>query len=81
MPKNRFLVLYDYGQGGVWAYLLADSAGYVSSHFPQLQIHDSPPAWMNASDLRRIAATMTIDAEDWKHPFLSALGPKPRRGS
>ena len=77
MAKTKFLVLYDYGQGGVWAYLLADSPRYIATHFPQLQIHDKPPAWMKASDLARIGATMTIDAEDWKHPFLSALAPKP----
>ena len=75
LGKLRFLVLYDYGQGGVWAYLLADSREYVREHFPQLEIHDQPPSWMSAADLERVDRTMTIDAEDWKHPFLSALKP------
>ena len=76
MSKTRFLVLYDYGQGGVWAYLLADSRDYIRDHFPQLVIHDEPPSWMSVRDLARVGETMTIDATDWQHPFLSAFKPK-----
>ena len=32
--RRSFLVLYDYGQGGVWAYLLADSAEQIQTRFP-----------------------------------------------
>jgi hypothetical protein len=76
MSKKRFLVVYDYGQGGVWAYLLAESSEYLRRHFPQLAVHDQPPSWMSAADLEHVARTMTIDAENWEHPFLSALHPK-----
>ena len=73
MSKKRFLVLYDYGQGGVWAYLLAESREYVREHFPGLTIYDVPPAWMSAKDLERVSKAMSIDAEDLRHPFLAAL--------
>ena len=71
--KTKFLVLYDYGQGGVWAYLLADSADRIQQEFPALRLYDKPPAWMTSDDLEKLAATMTIDIANREHPFLAAL--------
>jgi hypothetical protein len=70
---GKFLVLYDYGQGGVWAYVIADSAEDIRRAFPALSVHDKPPAWMKAEDLDALSASMTIDIADRHHPFLAAL--------
>jgi hypothetical protein len=41
----EFLVCYDYGQGGVWRYLLADSRDAVIAEYPMLTVFDSSPPW------------------------------------
>jgi uncharacterized protein YjbI with pentapeptide repeats len=76
--KKRHLVLYDYGQGGVWAYLTSDSRRQITEGYPQLHIYDKPPEFLLEADLIRIAATMTVDIADHEHPFLRALR---RRGT
>jgi hypothetical protein len=34
--KREYLVLYDYGMGGVWAYLTAENEDQIRERFPQL---------------------------------------------
>jgi hypothetical protein len=67
---TKYLVLYDYGQGGVWAYLVADSAEQIRREFPALRVYDEPPNWMKPGDLD---AVITIDIANREHPFLAAL--------
>jgi len=71
--RRRYLVLHDYGQGGVWAYINADSRSDIARAYPQLEIYDKPPEFLYEADLMRIAATMTIDLADREHPFLREL--------
>lgn len=71
--KSKFLVLYDYGQGGVWAYLLADSADEIRRAFPALRVFEQPPQWMKQQDLDAVNKSMTIDVAHRAHPFLVAL--------
>lgn len=71
--KRPHLVLYDYGQGGVWAYILAASAQIIKEKFPQLSIYDKPPKWMTAADVDDIKKKMTIDIDDESNRFLASL--------
>jgi hypothetical protein len=71
--KKKFVVLYDYGQGGVWAYLLAESADEINREFSALRVYEEPPTWMRAADLEGIERSMTIDIGDREHPFLAKL--------
>jgi hypothetical protein len=45
--KRRFLVVYDYGQGGAWAFLLARSASEIERKFPELKVVKRRPGWMS----------------------------------
>jgi hypothetical protein len=45
--KRLYLVLYDYGQRGVWAYVLAASKAEITEKFPELSIVDEAPSWMS----------------------------------
>ena len=78
--RKPFLVLYDYGQGGVWAYLLADSFEQIRTEFPQLRVYDQPPEWMDRAELDAIRTSMTIDIDSREHPFLSALAKTSQSG-
>jgi hypothetical protein len=73
MTKSEFLVGYDYGTGGVWAYLLADSLDEVSKRYPELQVISEKPSWMFDDEERRIRDRMTIDIDDESNEFLAAL--------
>jgi hypothetical protein len=71
--KKKFLVLYDYGQGGVWAYLLAESADEINREFPALRAYEEPPTWMRAAELGGIERSVAIDIGDREHPLLAKL--------
>jgi len=77
--KHPYLVLYDYGQGGVWAYILAESKAQIRNTFPDLVVHDEPPKWMSAEELDSIRKKMTIDIADDHSRFLSRLLRKEER--
>ena len=71
--RKDFLVVYDYGAGGAWAVLLADSPAQVRERFPELRIVTERPAWLTRQEERRLRERMTIDVDDTDHPFLAAL--------
>jgi hypothetical protein len=71
--RQDFLVVYDYGMGGAWAVLRADSPEQVRERFPELQIVTQRPAWLTSSEGRLLREWMTIDVEDTDNPFLAAL--------
>lgn len=41
-----FLVAYDYGMGGLWGIVLANTADEILGRYPELVIVDSRPGWM-----------------------------------
>ena len=44
---TEFLVVYDYGQGGVWAIVRAESPADVRALFPELTLVTDRPSWMS----------------------------------
>ena len=39
------LVCHDYGQGGVWLYLEAETKSAIADKYPALTVLDAPPSW------------------------------------
>jgi hypothetical protein len=37
-----YLIAYDYGQGAVWAYIEAESAGQIIERFPDCKVFETP---------------------------------------
>jgi hypothetical protein len=64
--KSRFLVVYDYGQGGVWAFVWARSVDEVHEKFRDLQVVDSMPSWLTGDQLAVTEQRMTFDIDDMK---------------
>ena len=52
--RREFLTVYDYGQGGVWTLLLADSAHQIRDRYPELKVVTHPPGTMTDEELERI---------------------------
>ncbi len=40
-----FLACYDYGMGGVWLYVEAESTSELVRRYPALTAFDEPPGW------------------------------------
>lgn len=50
--KRRFLTIYDYGMGGVWQYVHAESTEEITAKYPALEIVNELPAAMKDLKLR-----------------------------
>ena len=58
--KSEYLVAYDYGMGGLWAYVRAESEAEILAAFPELQVVDERPHWM---DDKRAATLDRLDLD------------------
>ena len=71
--KKRYLVAYDYGQGAVWAIILADSPEEITHDFPELKIVHDRPAWMTEDELEKIEKAHTYDINDRTFGLLAEI--------
>ena len=44
---REFLVCFDYGTGGLWAVVIADSADQIKGRYPEVSIAPERPPWMD----------------------------------
>jgi hypothetical protein len=56
MTDLEYLVVYDYGTGGIWAVMLAPSKADIERTYPELVIFDEWPAWVDEAEYVRIRA-------------------------
>src|SRR5260370_4154646 len=73
LDATEFLAVYDYGTGGVWVYLLADSAAQIHERYPELRVVSDRPDWLTGEEDRRLRERMTIGIDDTQNKFLAAL--------
>lgn len=52
--KNRFLVCYDYGQGALWAYVVAESQQQVEKRFKGVRVLSATPAWLTPEEQAKL---------------------------
>lgn len=62
--KKSYLVVYDYGTGGVWAVIIARSKVEITQKYPMLTVHDSRPSWMTEGAYQQILSVRTFDIDD-----------------
>jgi hypothetical protein len=67
--KRRYLVCYDYGMGGLWSYVLAESAEAISGPYPELTVFEDRPTWMSAEE----EASWNLKVDDIDAPDPSGL--------
>jgi hypothetical protein len=44
--KHRFLTVHDYGTGGVWQYIYAESEEAIMRKYPLLEVVHTEPQWL-----------------------------------
>lgn len=71
--KQRFLVNYDYGMGGVWAFLFAESEEQIRRRFPELTVVHDPPDWLDERERKVLEDNLTVDIDDESAPILREL--------
>jgi hypothetical protein len=60
----EFLVVYDYGTGGIWGYATAPSADVIKRLLPDLEVVEERPAWMDDETERRARQFSSFVAGD-----------------
>ena len=45
--KQKYLVVHDYGTGGIWYYIIARSKEEIESKFPGFEVIEEEPAWLD----------------------------------
>jgi hypothetical protein len=68
--RQTFLTVYDYGTGGIWTFITADSAEQIRKELPALEIVYETPGWMTTEELGRLR---TLDVDDRDDEFLTEL--------
>jgi hypothetical protein len=56
--------MYDYGMGGLWAYLWARNTDEIRRLFPELQVFDKWPDTMSEATRRLTEEKETYDIDD-----------------
>jgi hypothetical protein len=69
---DKFLTCYDYGTGGIWRFIIAESALQILTKYPELEIADSIPEWMTQEVIQRMNE-IVINIEDNNNEFLNAI--------
>ncbi len=62
--KRSFLCVDDYGQGGIWYLVLAESPEQVKERLPFLTLVEKRPTWMDDASYERMKEQRTIDVDD-----------------
>lgn len=80
MTAREFYVLYDYGQGGLWAIVCAESVEQVRDRFPQLKVFEEAPAELGPEVLEKIRQSGVFRLDDLGAGWLAELAGSHRRG-
>ena len=71
--KNEYFALYDYGQGGLWVILAADSPEQIRAKYPMLQVYEGEPPTLDSAAIAAIRQAGTQDIDDAPHGWLMDL--------
>jgi hypothetical protein len=54
VKKEKYLVCYDYGTGGLWGAILAENEAEILAKYPELTVVPVRPSWMTDEDYEHI---------------------------
>jgi hypothetical protein len=61
--KQKILTYIDYGMGGIFIWVSAESPQQVSMRYPRLQILDGPPTWMDHKQVQKLESKPVYDID------------------
>ena len=71
--KKSYLVVYDYGTGGVWAIIHARSKDEIVRKYPMLTVQDDRPNWMTDAYYKTIESNRSFDIDDEPSGWLQTV--------
>jgi hypothetical protein len=71
--SDEYLVAYDYGMGGLWAVLIAPSRDDIAAKYPELNVVDEVPHWMDEERLAQLRADALFLDEEIPSGMLKAV--------
>lgn len=85
METQSFLACYDYGQGGLWLLLEAESYALAQATYPELVVFEARPDWMDANKEAEYRASAERTGFKWNvhqppSGWLAELIEKERQG-
>jgi hypothetical protein len=72
--KKRYLIVHDYGMGGVWGVMTARSGQEICQKYPGVKILEVRPAWMSDADYDKILSNNSFAINDEPRGWLARLG-------
>ena len=73
MSRREFWSLYNYGQGGLWVVIRAESAAQVRERYPQLEVFEEIPAMLDESTVMTIRRSAVQDIDEPPTGWLADL--------
>lgn len=73
LMKRRFLVVLDYGMGGIWASVLAESKQQILDLYPEVDVFEDKPEWMSEAKREEIERRDTCDIDDEDAEFFETV--------
>lgn len=64
MKEKSYLAFYDYGEGGIWFLLVAESLVQAQQAYPELLVLEERPDWM--SETMEIEYRRSIEKMGWR---------------
>jgi hypothetical protein len=71
--KRPYLVVYDYGMGGVWIFIDARNPEEIEAKYPELTVAAVRPDWLTDDRWEQIDRDAHFDIDDEPTGFLAAL--------
>ena len=62
--KREYFAVDDYGQGGVWVAIHAESAEAIQQMYPELHVYSEPPDFLARDVVDRVRAKRSFDLDD-----------------
>jgi hypothetical protein len=78
LERREFFVLYDYGQGGLWEILRAESAEQVRRKYPGLEVFEGRPPMLDDATVSNIRRAGIRDIDDPPDGWLAEVAEPPR---
>jgi hypothetical protein len=73
--RQEYFVLHDYGQGGLWAILRAESAEQVRRNYPGVEVFEGRPPMLDDATVAAIRCAGVRDIDDPPGGWLAEFGP------
>ncbi len=71
--KKTYLLVYDYGMGGIWSIMTARSEEEIKLKYPELYVYEEKPSWMDDQFYEHLRLVRCYDIDDKAYGWLESF--------